>query len=90
MQAIQISHHLQEKLSSLSAKTRIDAYLVEEALFFATLPSKEYPSKLENWVGKSERRKSDRGMKFHSNHQESLRLNTMAEINYWLMKKEPY
>ena len=38
---------------------RIDAYLVEEALFYATLPSKEYPSELENWVGRSEIRKSD-------------------------------
>ncbi len=28
-------------------------------------------------------------MKFHSNPQESLRLQTMTEINYWLMKSEP-
>ncbi len=28
-------------------------------------------------------------MKFHSNHQELLRLQAMDEINYWLMKSEP-
>ena len=48
-----------EAISLWFFEKRIDAYLVEEALFFATLPSKEYPSELENWVGRSEIRKSD-------------------------------